>query len=285
MAAHQLEQRHRLDRQGLQHLEAMADGAGARLREGPCRVVESTEGRQCVTQAQLGHHRVLGVAGAREQGRGFAKVIRCRRKTLGAQVQIAEIQRHLSRRHQVAVGEQLALRGPRAFGGVIMAAEHRQGHDLRHLRLRGMARQTQIDESRSGSVEPVHSGCHVALDDAGYAVRPGRQRFNFKQGGRLQRSPCSFVQPAQRLRGAQGPLGLAAPAGVAKILQRPAQGARALNRQISGLGPVSAVGQPAGLLGWAQCLLHTQAPVALRGRPTSIGGSSISSLPSRTVMR
>ena len=88
----------------------------------------------------------------------------------------------------VAQRDELALRLLGAGDGGVVPAQHRQRHDLGHLRLRGVVGLAEAAESRGGAVEALHGLGHAATRQVGDAGGPVGQRLDLARDARGRRA-------------------------------------------------------------------------------------------------
>ena len=179
VSARQLEQRDRFFDHRLQHGESMRGGAHRPARVHPHCFIEIAERGERIGQSDIGHHRMLAIAGAREQHRGFAIVPRSRREIVATQMQAAQIQTHFGGGAGIAERHEYTLRLLGAGGGLRMLAEHRQCHDPRHLRLGRMMLLAEGSKHFSGAHEACVGVGHLPAREAGDSCSPFGQCGDF----------------------------------------------------------------------------------------------------------
>ena len=259
----QVEQGHRfVDHRQLQCQPALA-GTHAGPGVDAQRLVEIAGGGECVGQADVGQHRVGMVTQPGKQHGGLPVVAGGVGIGVAAELQRAQVLAHARGHAQVAQGQQLALGGHRAGGGLLMLAQHRQGHDLGHLGLRRWVGPADAAQAGASAVEQAHRLGHLAADHGGQAPGPVGQRGDLKPLGRRQ---LGAQQCPQGFGSAHGTRRLGAPGLVAQGLERPGQGQPVVGR--AACGRCRAAEQVAGLAevgvrGWA----HRRAAGRATGRP------------------
>ena len=165
---------------------------------------------------------MLAVVDAREQRRGFAAVVRGLRKLVAAQMEVAQVEAHLAGGTHVAQRHELV---PRRFGTRSrerVLPEHRQRHDLGHLRLGRVMGLAETAEDSGREIEARGRLGHLAAGEARDAGGPVGQRLDLAHRLRLNRARrVRDAKAAQRIGRLGRALRFAAPGGVAEVLQLP----------------------------------------------------------------
>ena len=216
----QVNQRHRLIDQRQRHLQVPGRGAHAGAGVDAQCLVEVAQHVQHIGQTDVGQDRLFVVADAREQHGGLAVMARRFGIVVAPQVQAAQVQAHAAGGREVAQRDEFALRLRGARGGVVMPAEHRQGHDLRYLRLCSRVGAAGLAEGGLGAVEADHGIGHLTPCRHRDAGRPFDQGLDLD--GLIGRH-ASLTQGAQGVGGLGGAGGLSAPGFVAQVFQGPGQ--------------------------------------------------------------
>ena len=184
-------------------------------------LVEVAGGGQGVGQADVGQHRMGMVAQAGKQHGCFAVLAGRVGIGIAAKLQRPQVLADAGGRAQIAQGQQVALGGHCAIGGLRMLAQHRQGHDLGHLGLGRRVGLADAAQAGGGAVEQPHRVGHLPADHRRQAAGP------VGQGGNLGPQRCRHIGRQQRPQGlgrAHCPGRLGAPGLVAQGLERPGQG-------------------------------------------------------------
>ena len=167
----------------------------------------------------------------REQHHRLAKVRHCLAVEVAPTEHVAQVQTDPRRRAAVAQRQQFALGHLAAGGGLVVPTEHRQGHDLRHLGLRGRVRLAGLAQPGGGPVKAGHRVGQAALGDLGDAAGPVGEGLDLGLSANL---------PWRRLRGQRTQQlgrsdrtgGCGVPGVVAQGFQCPGQGESADSVQV-----------------------------------------------------
>ena len=130
-----------------------------------------------VSQADIGHHRVLAVVDAGEAHRRAPVVVGRLGITAPLHGQAAQVERDLGGTLRVAVAHQFGFGRVAAVEGVGEAAQQRQWHQAGHRHLRGVQALVRLAPAGRGRVQLGQRRFKLAPGQADDAARPGRQRL------------------------------------------------------------------------------------------------------------